>query len=71
MIHPFPVPEAGQYLRLLVSVVRRDQERNGFSDDFFRTVAEQPLGALVPASDDTAKVLANDRVVRGIHDRAQ
>ena len=47
-------------------VLRRVQDgRVQLADDFFRLVAVQPAGALVPEEDLTVEVFANDGVFRG------
>jgi hypothetical protein len=45
-----------------------DQDRDMLSDGFVGRIAEDALGGPVPACDDAAQGLAQDRVVRRLHD---
>ena len=56
---------------LFLNTVRRNQHRDRLADRFPSRIAEQALGAPVPAGDDAVQILADDGVVRGIDNRAQ
>ena len=45
--------------------------RSGAADDLVGAVAEQPLGARIPAEYRAVEVLADDRVGRALHDRVE
>jgi hypothetical protein len=63
MIEPLTAPDALENLDLLVMAVRRNQDRDGLADDFFRRIAEEPLCSPVPSRDDAVEVFAQDRVI--------
>ena len=48
--------------------VRRNYNRNGLTNCFLRSVAEDSLGPPVPARDDTLEVLADNCVVTALDD---
>ena len=56
---------------LLVQPILRDDDRDGLSHCFMRGVPEHPLRCPIPRLDDTVEILADDRVVGGVDDRAQ
>ena len=64
-------PQAGDDLLLLGDPVRRDDEGDVAADRLSGRVAEQPLRGRVPALHDSVQRLADDGVVRGLHDRRQ
>ena len=55
--------------RLLLCAVVGYDERDGAADGLLGRVAEDPLGAPVPAADDAVQVLAHDGVARALDDR--
>src|SRR5262249_26578425 len=71
MFNPGAPPDLLDNLRLLVQPVRRNQNGAGLAYRFLSRVAEHPLRALVPTSDDAIEVFAQDRVVRGTYYSAQ
>jgi hypothetical protein len=50
--------------RLLVQTVGRDDDRYRLANSLLGSETEKPLGAVVPAEDDPAKVLRYDGVVK-------
>src|SRR5262249_52990223 len=49
----------------------RQQHRDRSSDGLFRGIAEDALSASIPARDDPREVLADDGIVRRLHDRRE
>ena len=68
MIDPLATADTRQDAWLFVVAFLRDQGENRLADDLIRRIAEQALGALVPAHDGAVEVLADDRVVGGFDD---
>ena len=66
-----PGRQAFEDLRLLVRTIRGDQARDGLSDHLVGRVAEEALRSAVPARDDALEGLADDRVVRSLHQARQ
>ena len=54
-----------------MSAVGRNNERDVASDGFFGGVAKQSFRSFIPTGNDAVEILADDPVVRGIHDRGQ
>src|SRR5215475_797930 len=71
MLNALTPPDLLNNLRLFVQPVRRNQNGAGLAYRLLSRVAEHPLRALVPTSDDAVEVFAQNRVVRGIYDGAQ
>ena len=59
--------DAFQNSRFFILTVRRNQNRNGFSDDFVGPVAEKMLGSFVPTRDFSVEILADNRVARRLN----
>src|SRR6185437_8752720 len=57
-------PNALENAGFLVLPLGGDQDQHGLADDFLGSIAEQALGAPVPARDDTVEILADDCIVR-------
>jgi hypothetical protein len=51
-----------------ILAVGRDQDGDGFPEQFFGRIAEKAFRPLIPASDDAVEVFAEDRVVRRVND---
>src|SRR6266550_330068 len=71
MLDPFAFRDLGQDLLLFVLKLSRDDDRNRLTDDLICAVAEQADGAFIPRNDAAVERLANDGVVRRLHDRSQ
>src|SRR6266404_2770525 len=63
--------ESLKNLCFLVPAVGRNDERNVPADRLLCGVPEHSPRTFIPAGDDAIQILADDRVVRGIHDRSQ
>jgi hypothetical protein len=63
--------QARQNHDLFVEAVVGNQHRDGPSDRLGLRVAEQPLGTTVPRRYHTLERLADDRIVRRLHDRGE
>src|SRR5690349_2428557 len=68
MFDPLAPPYAAQDHGLLVSALRRDQERDVSANYLPRRVPEHLLGGPVPRGDDAVEILADDRVCRRLDD---
>ena len=64
-------PNLRQDARLLVQTVFGNEEGDRQTDNLLGGIAEQALGARVPAADAPRKILADDRVVGALDDRRQ
>jgi hypothetical protein len=71
MLDSFTGPDLAQNLGLVSMQFRRDNQRHWLANDFFRSVAKQPLRTFVPAGDDSVQVLAGDCIFRRFDDRRQ
>ena len=71
MVDALAAPDLVENLRLFVQMIVRDQDRDRLADHFLGGVAEQALGADVPAHDDPVQVLADDRVVGRFDDGSE
>src|SRR5690242_4259561 len=71
MVDAFAAPEAPQDARLLVMALLGFEDGNRLPDHLLGLVTEQPPRRLIPAEDHTVEILADDRIVRGFHDRRQ
>jgi len=71
MLDGLAATDAGKDPEFFVEFGGREQNGDGFADDLVSRVAEQPLGACVPTLNDAFEVLADNRVVRGFHDRSE
>ncbi len=56
--------QPGNYCRLLVNVIVRNQDRHRLADHFAGRITEHALGSPIPAGDDSLKGFGDDRVVR-------
>ena len=63
--------DAPDNLRFLFKPIRGDEYGDGLTYRFGLRVAENPLCALVPARNNPIKILADNRVVRRIDNRAE
>jgi hypothetical protein len=61
-------PDFLQYDRLFIDVGRWNQYRDRFADNLLRGITEYAPGGLVPGRDYTVERLADDRIIRGLHD---
>src|SRR5450755_1024012 len=71
MIDTAATSDGGQELVFLLDPLRRDQDLHRAAHYLGLMISEDTLGALVPARDDPAQVLAEDCVVGGIDDCPQ
>ena len=71
MIHPLALLDAFQNCRLLVRMIRRDEERNRFANRFRRGVTKNPLGPRVPGVDPPIEADAQDPIGRRFYDGGQ
>ena len=71
MVDALAAPDLLENPRLFVQMIVRDQERDRLADHFLGGVAEQALGADVPAHDGPVQVLADDRVVGRFDDGSE
>ena len=55
----------------LVPSILRNYQGNRLADGFLGRVAEQALGARVPTGDCAIEILADDRVVRRVHNSSE
>src|SRR5690348_9286298 len=68
MVDTLPAPDTRQNLGCLVKAVRWMQDRNWPADDFFRSIAEEPLRSVVPSNDDPVEILTYDHVISRVDD---
>ena len=66
MVDAVPLSNPCQDRSFFSMPVLRNHNGDGLADRFFRRVAENSFGALVPACDDAIEVLAYDRIVAEI-----
>ena len=71
MIHRLAALKTCENLHFFLLPVVRYQHHDGLTDGFLRRVAENSLGAPVPAGYAPGQVLANDRIVGAIDNRGQ
>src|ERR1700733_12548923 len=71
MLDLFATSQAGQNMVFLILVVLRNKRQNRPANHLRRGVAESPLGALVPGSNHTGQVFADNRVIGGFDDGGQ
>src|SRR5262245_57293920 len=71
MVDPLAAADPLQDGGFLAVSIRRDDSQDRLPDHLLGRVAEDPLRRLVPAGDDPIGVLADDGVVRRLHDRRQ
>jgi hypothetical protein len=67
----FAAPNALENLRFFIYVVRRDEHGNRLTNGFLCCVAKHFLGGPVPTRNDSVQILADDRVIRRVHNRRQ
>src|SRR5204863_4119141 len=67
MVDALTAPNAVEYGGLLVVALGRYENGHGLANDLFALVAEEPLRRAVPAGDDAIEILADDRIVGGLH----
>jgi hypothetical protein len=70
-IHAPSLANPAEYLWLLVRSIRRNQNRDGFPENFIGLVAKNTLSSLIPAHDDAIQVLADDGVFGGSDDGSE
>jgi hypothetical protein len=68
VVDALALPDPPEDGRLLVQMIRRDENRDGLADGLVGGVAEDALGPLVPAHDDAFERLADDGVVGRLDD---
>ncbi len=68
MIHVIPARDLFHNLPFFTLPIRGKQHRHGSPDSLSRRVAEQPLGAGIPARDDPFQCLADDCVIGRLDD---
>src|SRR3954462_1602723 len=68
MVDTVAAPDAREDPRLLVFEAWRKKNGHGLADGLAGGMAEQPLGARIPGSDDAIQILADNRIVGGFHD---
>jgi hypothetical protein len=66
MVDTLPSPDACQNRSFFILPVFWNHDCDGLADRLFRRVAENSLGAPVPACDNAIEVLADNCVVAGI-----
>ena len=71
MLHAFASFEPLKNHRLFGPAVGRNNERDVAPNGFFRGVAEESFRSFIPTGNDTVEILADDPIVRGIHDCSQ
>ena len=65
MLEALAATNARQNFRFLVLQVFRNDDGDRLADHLLGRIAEQPLGARIPADDDAVQILADDRIVGG------
>src|SRR5271154_6305740 len=70
MIDPLTSSDAGENHALFVKPVRRNDDCDRLTSRLLRRVVEEALGAPVPTGYDAVEVLADNRVIAGLDDRA-
>jgi len=68
MVDVLPPLDAGQDFTFFILPIARNNNCDVLPDCFFSSVSEDALRALVPAPDNAAEVLANNRVVAELED---
>ena len=68
MFDPFPAADSGEQFWFLSEALLRNQHKHRLPDRFTGRVAEDFLGARIPARDDPFQRFANDRVVGRLDD---
>src|SRR3972149_9968297 len=71
MINTLSPSDLVENLRHLVGMVWRDQNRDWLPDQLLGRVAIDPLRARIPAYDRAIQALADDRIIRGLHNGGQ
>src|SRR5258706_37671 len=71
MAQALTASDPGDDVILFVTPLLRDDQHDVLADRLAARITEETLGGGVPRSDDPGERLANDRVVRGIHDRRE
>ncbi len=72
MLNPLAPPEPRENVQLFLLTIRRnEQSRHWLPNRFGRRVPEQTLRTLVPTGNDSIQIFTDDRVVGGVHDRAE
>ncbi len=71
MVHPVAAADALKDVRLLILPLRGQEHSDGPANGLGGGVAKDAFCALVPTSDNAVKVLADNGVVGGIHNRGQ
>src|SRR5260221_692942 len=71
MAHALTAPDPGDDVILFVAPLLRDDQGDVLANRLAARITEETLGGGVPRSDDPGERLANDRVVRRIHDRRE
>lgn len=67
----FAVPDLPEDLVHVLDQLGWHEHRHMLADHFLGPVAENPLGAPIPTSDDAIQILGNNDVVRRLNDRSQ
>src|SRR5215213_5727155 len=70
VINSLSLPDAGQNLALFAKPIFGNYYLDRLANHLFRGVAEDPLRTVVPACTDAVQVLAYDRVITRLDDRA-
>src|SRR5258705_250260 len=71
MAQALTASDPGDDVILFVTPLLRDDQHDVLANRLAARITEETLGGGVPRSDDPGERLANDRVVRGIHDRRE
>src|SRR4051794_30952818 len=71
MFNPVALSDALDNERLLFLPLRRNNDGNVLADGFLGAVPEQPFSGAIPRVDDTVEGLANNGVIRRIHNGRQ
>ena len=57
--------------QLFILAIRRDQNGDGFAENFTSAVAKEPFRFFVPTGDPLIEIYAYDRVTGGLNDRSE
>jgi hypothetical protein len=71
MIETLPASDSRQYHAFLILPVLWNDNRNRLANGLFGSVAKNPLGTPVPASNDAVEIFTYDGVITGVDDRRQ